>query len=225
MTTWQMADMRSGPAIGSGAPRQKLPPWVTGLIILCCAIQGVVTVSRFFGFSEMVGYVLAYGAFWTELLDSWSVPLYPGQSVLMFLTYGVLHGGLFHLVMNMVSLAVVARELVRLIGSKATALIHLVSQIVAAAAYAAVVRNEMPMVGASGAIFGLAGALIVMAAVKRKQRGQPMGPLWRATGYIVLLNLALTFLVPNIAWVAHLGGAATGVVMALILALMARRYA
>ena len=74
-----------------------------------------------------------------------------------------------------------------------------------------------PMVGASGAIFGLAGALIAVAMLDRRRRQKPLGPLWRAVANIVVLNLGLTFLVPSIAWQAHLGGALAGLVMGLLI--------
>ena len=65
--------------------------------------------------------------------------------------------------------------------------------------------------GASGAIFGLIGALLVA----RKAIGIPLRPLL----IVAVLNLAIGFIVPNIAWQAHLGGMGIGAaVMAVYLA-------
>ena len=133
----------------------------------------------------------------------------------MFVSYGLLHGGLLHLGMNMISLAVVARELARLMPPAVMLMIYLISQIAAAGLFALMAPAAGPMVGASGAVFGLAGALVGLVALRRSRRGQPMGPLWRAVANIVLLNLGLTLLVPAIAWQAHLGGALAGLAMGL----------
>ena len=58
-------------------------------------------------------------------------------------------------------------------------------------------------VGASGAIFGLFGALVVL----RRQVGAEAGGL----AVLIGLNLVISFTVPNISWQAHIGGLVTGV--------------
>jgi rhomboid protease GluP len=75
------------------------------------------------------------------------------------------------------------------------------------------------MIGASGAIFGLAGALIGYAAVTGWRRRRPLGQLWRGVGLMVVLNVALTVLMPSIAWEAHLGGALAGLAMGAAMAM------
>jgi membrane associated rhomboid family serine protease len=55
-------------------------------------------------------------------------------------------------------------------------------------------------VGASGAVFGLMGAAFVM------QRARGIDPMQSGIGPIILLNLAISFLVPNISIGGHLGG-------------------
>lgn len=213
-----MADMsapreRAAPQAGW----RQLPSWVTGLILLCCLIEAAILLLPLLGIPNPRAIATVYGGFWPQLLSGTLLPAFPGQSFLMFVTYGVLHGGLLHLAMNMVSLAVVARELTRLIGAGAMAIVYLLSQLAAAGLFAVMAPGSGPMVGASGAIFGLAGALVVVVAARRRARRQPMGPLWRAVGNIVLLNLGLTLLVPSIAWQAHLGGAMAGMLIGLLL--------
>lgn len=197
----------------SGSWRQ-LPPWVTGLILACCGIELVIVALQLTVLSEARGIATVYGGFWSRLFHD-LLPAYPGQRLAMFFSYGLLHGGLLHLGMNMVSLAAVARELARLVAPGAMALIYLICQIAAAALFALMAPAAGPMVGASGAIFGLAGALVGIVAIRRRRRGQPMGPLWRAVANILVLNLGLTLLVPGIAWQAHLGGALAGLALGL----------
>ena len=64
-------------------------------------------------------------------------------------------------------------------------------------------------VGASGAIFGLFGALVVL----RRRVGAEAGGL----AVLIGLNLVISFTVPNISWQAHIGGLVTGVLVALVL--------
>lgn len=71
------------------------------------------------------------------------------------------------------------------------------------------------VVGASGAIFGLFGALIVLNRHLNRSVAGIYG--------IVLLNAAIGFIVPGIAWQAHLGGFVTGIAGAGVIVLARRR--
>lgn len=192
----------------------SLPRGTTTLIAICCLIEAGLLLAGLLGYPATRQGAYMLGAFWSPLL--WSGHgLYPGQPALMFLTYGLLHGGLAHLAMNMISLVAVARELGRFLPARRIALIYLISQIAAAALFAVMVPSGGPMVGASGAIFGLAGALIGQALRWRRGRGLSLQPIWRAVLLIGALNVALTLLVPSIAWQAHLGGALAGLLLGL----------
>jgi membrane associated rhomboid family serine protease len=67
-----------------------------------------------------------------------------------------------------------------------------------------------PTLGASGAIFGLLGALLVI----QRKRGYALGPVLA----IVVVNLVATFAIPNISWQGHIGGLVAGVLVAFGLA-------
>lgn len=195
-----------------------LPAWVRGIIILCCVVEGGLLLAGLLGYpiARQAGFML--GGFWSPLfLDG--PGLYPGQGIAMFLTYGLLHGGLLHLAMNMISLAAVARELNRMVGAARMAVIYVASQVGAGVVFALMQPQAGPMVGASGAVFGLAAALVGHATVTLRRRQRSTAPLVRAVALILGLNIALTLLLPSIAWEAHLGGAATGLVLGLLFAL------
>jgi membrane associated rhomboid family serine protease len=66
-------------------------------------------------------------------------------------------------------------------------------------------------VGASGAVFGLMGAALVVM----RRRG--INPMESGLGVFLLLNLAITFIVPGISIGGHLGGLAGGTLAALLL--------
>lgn len=224
--------------------RPRLPRWVLVVAVLCCAIEALLSLTDLLGsritfaVSQQPGILSHFTrqrigipvrqvvdglfGFWSAQVHAWR-GLYPGQPAVMFATYGFLHAGPIHLGMNMLSLVAIARELNRLIGAGRMALVYAVSQIAAALLFAVMTPQGGPMIGASGAIFGLAGALIGFAAVTGWRRNRPLGQLWRGVALMVVLNVALTVLMPSIAWEAHLGGAAAGLAMGAAMAMGRRR--
>ncbi|MDQ1900871.1 rhomboid family intramembrane serine protease [Paracoccus sp. WLY502] len=190
----------------------RLPWWVKAVIVLCCAIQGMTILADFLGYPIVGQALVIFGGFWSPIL--WAGHgVFPGHVVSVFVTYGFLHAGLLHLTMNMLSLVALARELNRLIGPRRMAVVYAVSQVAAALLFALMAPDGGPMIGASGAIFGLAGALVGYAAVTGWRLRRPLGQLWRGVAVMVVLNVALTVLMPSIAWEAHLGGALAGLAM------------
>jgi membrane associated rhomboid family serine protease len=123
------------------------------------------------------------------------------------LTSAFLHGNLLHLGMNMLVLWLIGPPLEDYLGHGRYALLYLVSGL-AGAAGALVWSPLSPVVGASGAIWGIMGA----AALLEWRRiyvfgGQAMG--------LVVFNLAFTFLIPGISRGGHIGGLVGGALVAL----------
>lgn len=200
------------------AAQPRLPLWVKAVIVLCCAVQALILAADLLGYPILRQAALIFGGFWSPIV--WAGHgIFPGHLLSIFVTYGFLHAGLLHLGMNMLSLVAVGRELNRLIGPGRMALVYAVTQVAAALLFAAMTPDGGPMIGASGAIFGLAGALIGYAAVTGWRLRRPMGQLWRGVALMVVLNVALTVLMPSIAWEAHLGGTLAGLVMGAWMAL------
>lgn len=123
-------------------------------------------------------------------------------------TAAFVHAGLWHVAVNMLSLWMVGRSLEPLLGTWRFVTTYLLAAAGGSAAVA-VLGFTTPVVGASGAVFGLFGALLVI--------GRHLGA--NLTGMLVVLgiNLVMGF-VPafNIAWQAHLGGLAFGALIGLI---------
>ena len=152
------------------------------------------------------GLAYQYGGFWAGLLRDWH-PNYRLQPEMMFLTYSLLHAGLGHLLGNMLSLALLGDMVTDRIGGRGLAWLYVVSALGGALGFGLLNHSPAPMIGASGAIFGLAGALTVWSAKRRRQ--------WASVGLIMLalagLNLAIWLLqAGNLAWEAHLGGFVAG---------------
>jgi membrane associated rhomboid family serine protease len=126
------------------------------------------------------------------------------------LTSGFLHANLIHLASNMFVLYIMGTLLEPVIGRARFAIIYFVS-LLAGSLGVIVAEPTVPAIGASGAIFGLMGAGVIVL----RQRGiSPMQsglPLW------IGINLVLTFSITGISIGAHIGGLIGGILAALVL--------
>ncbi|MEO0864425.1 MAG: rhomboid family intramembrane serine protease [Pseudomonadota bacterium] len=154
---------------------------------------------------------LAYqnGAFWPGLLRGWQ-PNYSAQPLTMFVTYAFLHGGFWHLAGNLLSLGVLAQIAARHVGLGLFLFIYALSALGGALCFALLPLGPQPMVGASGALFGLAAAWQYWDYAgdqghRRRRR------LARGIGALVGLNLVLWVAFGGaLAWQTHLGGVLAG---------------
>ncbi|MGL4278797.1 MAG: rhomboid family intramembrane serine protease [Albidovulum sp.] len=159
-----------------------------------------------------------YGAFWPGLLYGWQ-ETYAGQSELMFLTYGILHGGLSHMALNMVMLIAFGAVLLPQLGTLSFGALYGLSQIGGGLAFAWLAPEGAPMVGASGAIFGLAGAFLALVARRLQTRNKSIMPVLQSAAGLAVLNLVLWWAMDGgLAWQAHLGGGIVGALYALLIA-------
>src|SRR5215211_8266967 len=133
------------------------------------------------------------------------------------LTAGFLHGGMFHLLLNMYALFILGRMLEPALGHVRFAALYFASLL--AGSFGAVLLNpETPVVGASTAIFGLLGAAIVMA------RNRGIDIMASGLGPILIINLLITFFPGfNISIGGHLGGLAGGVLATLAIEALSKR--
>ena len=118
-------------------------------------------------------------------------------------TGGFLHDGIFHILVNMVSLYFVGIVLEPAIGHVNFAAVYCVSLLAGSFGRAAVLAG-LPTVGASGAIFGIFGALIIVAY----HRGIP---IWQSgLGFVLVINLFFSVTFAGISIGGHLGGLVAG---------------
>lgn len=170
--------------------------------------------SGFFSFSADA--LLAWGANYRPALD--------GAGSLRLLTSIFLHGGVLHLLMNLYGLLIAGSLLEPVLGSFRLMTSYLLAGV--AGSIASVLFHPATVsVGASGAIFGLFGLLLVMMAM-----GDPRVAVLRRvfmTNVVVFvgLNLALGFLLPGIDNAAHIGGFAMGAALGFLIVLEARAKA
>ena len=137
------------------------------------------------------------------------------------LTNIFIHGGLIHIAFNMWCLWNLGALCEALYGGWSYGVIYLICGIGASLASVAW-HPQGPSVGASGAIFGLAGALI--AAFKLGEFSVPRSALsgtLRSLGAFVVYNLIFGQLMPGIDNTAHIGGLVTGLIVGALIALLA----
>ncbi|WP_440069680.1 rhomboid family intramembrane serine protease [Streptosporangium sp. OZ121] len=114
---------------------------------------------------------------------------------------------LTHIVFNMWALYAIGPELERRLGSARFLALYLLA---ALGGSVAVYLFGIAAVGASGAIYGMFGALFVLA---RKLGYNAQGVLW-----LIGANAVITFVIPGISWQGHLGGLITGALVAAVFA-------
>lgn len=154
------------------------------------------------------------GGFWAGLLRDWR-PNYPGQSVAMFATYSLLHAGPGHLAGNAIALMPLGGAVTNWLGTARFLAVCAASVLGGGLAFGLLSQSPAPMVGASGLIFGLAGALIAREAVLGREGG--VRRALALAGGLALLNLAMWLLMERVAWQTHAGGALAGGLAALAL--------
>lgn len=221
-------------------PSPQIPPQVTPkvpqqaahrlwslwlLVALTCLPEIVFLMADYGIWGSTRWRSLAYqnGAFWPGLLRNWS-PNYSAQPVTMFISYAGLHAGPAHLIGNMVALVWLGQILHPVLGVWRFMTLYVGTAIGGAALFGLMSTSPAPMVGASGALFGLAGAWMVqewrqdLRPMADGGRGARATWIWLGQIFAILLavNLMSWFLQDgHLAWETHLGGWLLGVIMAL----------
>lgn len=121
-------------------------------------------------------------------------------------TSGFLHIGPLHLLFNMIALWFIGKDIEIVLGRLRFSVLYGVSLLGGSAAVMLFGSPAGAVAGASGAIFGLMGALIVL--LRRLQL--PMG----SALVIVAINVVFSLTFPGISLLGHLGGLVTGTVVA-----------
>jgi membrane associated rhomboid family serine protease len=116
---------------------------------------------------------------------------------------------IFHIALNMYSLWLFGQALEPMLGRARFLALYLISGFAGSIGVSLLAGDFVPVVGASGAIFGLMGAFLV---IQRKRGGNMNGLL-----VLVGINLVLGFIPGiNVAWQAHVGGLVGGALVGLI---------
>ncbi len=184
-------------------------------IYAACAVMSVVTgVGSPMDFDSRM--LLRFGADYGPLaLD--------GQWWRLF-TSMWLHGGLIHVAANMYGLWGFGRITERIYGRGRYLVIYLATGLASSLASVAWHSDPTVSVGASGAIFGVVGALVWPFYRKRLQLPHAvMSAMLRNIGTVIVINLIIGASIPVIDNAAHVGGLIAGVILgAVFVELVAR---
>jgi membrane associated rhomboid family serine protease len=145
-----------------------------------------------------------------------------------FLTSAFAHGSLMHIAFNMYALWVMGTYLEPMLGRARFVALYLLSALGGSVFYLLLTSPPSAAelaagdvggwwtgaVGASGAVFGLFGAFLVL----QRRLGRSAAGMYVVIG----INAVIGFVIPNIAWQAHLGGLITGAAAAAAIGYLGR---
>jgi membrane associated rhomboid family serine protease len=121
------------------------------------------------------------------------------------LTAGFLHDGILHIAFNMWFLYIMGPMLENAVGRLNYVFVYFAS-LLAGSFGALLFAPQIPSVGASGALFGILGALIVVAYYRRIS-------IWQSgLGLILVINIVFSLTVADVSIGAHLGGLVGGAI-------------
>ncbi|WP_017578038.1 rhomboid family intramembrane serine protease [Nocardiopsis kunsanensis] len=129
------------------------------------------------------------------------------------ITSAFLHGGILHLLFNGYALFLLGSALERWLGHGRFLTLWVLGALSGSALSLLAAPGQLS-IGASGAIFALFGAVFVT--------GRRLGLDTRMILVLLVVNLGITFLVPNISWTAHIGGLVAGFAIGAVFALLPR---
>lgn len=185
-----------------GAPDGVTKPYLTYGIIAACVL-GFVAQNVMPDVTRALAFVPAF-----SVDEPWRL-----------VSHGFMHSGMMHILFNMYALFITGTALEPALGRLRFAGLYVASMVAGAALFAIIggavtatggglVLNSA--VGASGAVFGLFGSLLI---VQRRFGGDTTQLI-----FLLVINAAIGFFVPNIAWEAHLGGFLAGALITGVIA-------
>ncbi len=180
------ASNRTG-VVGSTNPT----PVVIALVVVCA----VVFVASGFGKTSVI-----------NRLGMWPNGVHYEHEYYRLFTSLFLHLDFLHIAFNMISLLIVGPAVEVMLGKSRFLALYLLAGLGGNVLSYLIAPAAQVSAGASGAIFGVFGAYVVLALLRRK----PIGPVLA----LIVINLVLGF-TGNIEWQAHIGGLLVGCVLAL----------
>ena len=194
--------VRRGAFEGTGALMTKILLGVNILIYVITAAQGGglnAPGGKLFNDWVLFGPAVANGDWWR------------------LITSAFLHASILHIAFNMYFLWIVGSAVEQALGRGRFLLVYFVSAL-AGSAGALVLTPTKFTVGASGALFGLLGAALVL----ERQRNFVLGGSALA---LIVINLILSFTLSNISVGGHIGGLIGGILCTLVLSKFGRGHA
>ena len=185
--------------------RRRAIPFTYALLLINCGIFLLMELS---GGSMNEATLMAFGVKSNIAIDQ--------GEVWRFITPVFIHIGVLHLVLNSYALSIVGQQVERLYGTARFATLYVLMGVSGVAGSYLFSPNALSA-GASGAIFGLFGVLLIFAIRHRHTVPRFLGRAIRVGILPVIgINLIIGFLVPVIDNAAHIGGLLAGMVLAAV---------
>lgn len=165
----------------------------------------------------MLMYIYGNGSEDIETLKQFGanyIPYVKSGEYIRLITSAFVHIGIIHLLSNMYSLYVIGRQVEQLYGKIKYILIYFISAIMGSLFTVVFSNSNTVAAGASGAIFGLLGALLYFGY---SYRGYIGNSIINQVLPAILLNLVVGFSSPNIGNSAHIGGLIGGYLISMAL--------
>ena len=180
-------------------PRGSTPVVTYSLIGLCVVVYGLQWLLG----SSFTSLIVYYAPFTVSQPWRWLTSMFAHSPT-----------NPLHLILNMYTLYLFGPVIESLVGRLRFLVLYLVSGYAATVAVLFLAPSA-PVLGASGAIFGLMGAYFVIA--------RHLGGNQTQIIVVIAINLGFGFLVPGISWQAHVGGVLAGVAVAAVYVATRRR--
>ncbi len=198
----QTTKVKRLPAPGSAGD----PPRVTIALIVLCVIAFFASGS--FGATGATGTLFRDGALFGPAVEA--------GDYYRLISSGFLHAGLLHIGFNMYLLYLLGQELEPELGSPRFTALYFASLL--AGSFGALLFEPLALtVGASGAVYGLMGAMAAMLYA----RG--VNPFQTSIGGLIVINLVLSLVIPNVSIGGHIGGLVGGAIVGYAFSQGARR--
>jgi membrane associated rhomboid family serine protease len=167
-------------------------------------------VTKFLSISLLVAYVFQF-LLGDVLIANFALfaPSVANGKWWLLITAGFLHGSIIHLLFNVYILWVLGSQLESIVGKAKFIIIYFVSLLGGSLASYLFSPFGTYSIGASGAIFGLMGAMLVVGRKRNLDISQ--------ITTLVVINVVIGFVISGIDWRAHLGGLAAGGVITWVL--------
>lgn len=181
-------------------------PWITMIFMLLNIAYFFIL--EYLGSTDNVLFMLKYGA-------AYHVNIFKNHEYYRLITCMFMHFGFAHLLNNMIALALLGNETEKFYGKIKFTAIYMISGILgslASALYYQYTNGVVVSAGASGAIYGIMGALVVKVVEDRRKKMSSFG---RIIFFIIMIMLAGRGS-GNVDNIAHIGGFLSGMICGIV---------
>lgn len=202
------------------SPINPLPPVITALFLVMMGIEVVFFLGSrgLIGGPEAIGWrlsALQKYAFSGEIFD-WMLAngQWPTEHLIRFVSYLFVHGGFTHTAFAGALFLALGKMVGERFSSVATLAVFVTSGIVGAAAYALVLDDPVPLIGAFPGVYGLIGAFTYLMWLRLGEVGESQMRAFSLIGFLMGVQLIFAVLFGGRGdWVADVAGFANGFVL------------